>query len=387
MNIKARFKKVLFLIKLFIVTRGRRFARSGILFLNHYPTDIDRKDGYFARVLKIDEFLKRRFRVYINDSRDAQLPSINKKSDNCIEIKIPAANSVLKRIIIKILGGSYTVYSHGMGRLLSPFALQLFRNARFAVWDIHGAVPEEQYNYRNLRDKDRLDEFYRVEKSVFDKSNVVIGVTNSMLKHIVDKHDDVTRKHRSFINLPIFSTSLINKATTKAIHKKPKIIYSGGLQQWQQVDKMLHFVMQNKDKFEFVFLVPEPHLIVERYKSISNDEFPGLLKSVSPDEIDVYYQDADFGLLLREDNIVNHVACPTKLIDYLSFDIIPIFDAPYIGDFYEGGIKFLSYKGMPTMNLSQVSLGEMKASNRQLLQTIIASTQSGKERLVELLEA
>ena len=54
------------------------------------------------------------------------------------------------------------------------------------------------------------------------------------------------------------------------------------------------------------------------------------------------YEQAQYGFVLRDNIIVNNVACPTKLIDYIKYDIIPILKSPHIGDFDRYGLQYLS---------------------------------------------
>ena len=51
------------------------------------------------------------------------------------------------------------------------------------------------------------------------------------------------------------------------------------------------------------------------------------------EEMKEVYRHAQYGFVLRDDIVVNNVACPTKIIDYIKYDIIPIVKSPHIGDF------------------------------------------------------
>ena len=49
------------------------------------------------------------------------------------------------------------------------------------------------------------------------------------------------------------------------------------------------------------------------------------LRCVPPDKVAAELADVSYGFVLREDNIVNHVATPTKLSSYMSAGVIPIY--------------------------------------------------------------
>jgi hypothetical protein len=54
------------------------------------------------------------------------------------------------------------------------------------------------------------------------------------------------------------------------------------------------------------------------------------------------YSAADFGFIVRDKSPVNGVACPTKLIEYLCYGVIPIVELVEIGDFAAYGYEYVS---------------------------------------------
>lgn len=54
--------------------------------------------------------------------------------------------------------------------------------------------------------------------------------------------------------------------------------------------------------------------------------------SVNYDEMPRYLDACDYGFCLRQDNMVNRVASPTKVMEYLSRNVMPIL-TEYVGDF------------------------------------------------------
>ena len=68
------------------------------------------------------------------------------------------------------------------------------------------------------------------------------------------------------------------------------------------------------------------------------------------------YQESHYGFILREDIVVNHVACPTKLIEYLAMGVIPIVDCEKIGDFSEMGMRYVYLNDLLDHNLPEEKL-------------------------------
>lgn len=66
-----------------------------------------------------------------------------------------------------------------------------------------------------------------------------------------------------------------------------------------------------------------------------------IIGSKNLSELNKEYKESHYGFILREDLIVNRVACPTKLIEYLAMGIVPIVDFEKIGDFSDFGMKYV----------------------------------------------
>ena len=60
------------------------------------------------------------------------------------------------------------------------------------------------------------------------------------------------------------------------------------------------------------------------------------------EELCAVYGTADFGLILRDESPVNRVSCPTKLVEYLLFGLIPVVRSPHIGDFHRLGFAYVT---------------------------------------------
>lgn len=79
---------------------------------------------------------------------------------------------------------------------------------------------------------------------------------------------------------------------------------SSGNAKWQAVDRLGDFAAQNPG-FQLINL------------SRHSIELPNVLNMFVPlDEVPGYLDAADFGLILRDASVVNHVACPVKFVEY-----------------------------------------------------------------------
>ena len=342
--------------------------KKGIIFLVKYPNQEDLKDGYFKRVKQIDNALVNFTRIYIE--KDSHHYSIQVIEQEVFKFKLTYSSAIFGKLMyiatlaILILRFG-RVYSHSIFCLLHPLYRFLFKIGRHSILDFHGVVPEESImmNQGETETK-KLNE---LETFAVKTAGIIIAVTENMVTHIQTKYD-LKQNQKDFLVIPIFNR-IPSLAKEKFNLKDPKIvIYCGGLQVWQQIEKMLTFVNQHKTQFNFIFLVPEPNRLGDSYYHLFKEPFPGIIHSASPQEVMEWYQKASYGLIFREDNIVNRVACPTKLIEYMQNAIIPIVDSAKIGDFQNLNYQYISYQAEQYPNVE--TWRDMALTNQEIIEAL-----------------
>jgi glycosyltransferase involved in cell wall biosynthesis len=215
--------------------------------------------------------------------------------------------------------------------------------------DFHGVVPEE---FLYQQDFENAKSFGAIENLAVNKADFLIVVTEAMRKHFIQKYGKVI--NGQFITLPIlpeFTTSNKQSISSKR-EDKPIIIYAGGLQKWQQVQKMVDVIRQTADNYHYKFFCPDP----EKIKTFLTEDF---IKShdieiddISHNDLIKEYEKSDYGLILREDIVINQVACPTKLVEYLASGVVPIMDYSHIGDFKSLGMKYIKLQDLKNNQLT-----------------------------------
>ena len=60
------------------------------------------------------------------------------------------------------------------------------------------------------------------------------------------------------------------------------------------------------------------------------------------EEIYKYYTIANYGFVLRDEHLLNMVSCPTKLTEYLAWNIIPILKSKNIGDLPSWDVDYIT---------------------------------------------
>ena len=99
-----------------------------------------------------------------------------------------------------------------------------------------------------------------------------------------------------------------------------------------------------EDAFHII-LTGNPEGIMDMLKKLpASKTFRYVVRSVAPTELCRYYSLAHYGYILRDEHVLNRVAAPTKLIEYLYYGIIPIVKYERIGDSFRLGYEHISYK-------------------------------------------
>jgi hypothetical protein len=295
-------------------------------------------EGWMSRIAAVERLLAGHGegdalpRIYVNphyeDDRSPQ-PRIRTGSDGIVEVCVDARWSAQFTLLRELVCRARWVYVHTvhLARFLVPFV----EHARVYV-DVHGIAPEEEAMYGNGAN---AAFFEAVERRVWRGAEGIVTVTAAMREHLERKHGP--REARCLV-LPIFEGGHAAARASREPAAVPTVVYAGGAQRWQCVDEMISLVAAVGDRARWVFLSHEPHEFTSRL-SARGITSGAEVRSVSKSELDPYYLRADYGLVVRDPIAVNRVSCPTKLIEYLKYGIIPIVKFRELGDFPELGYQ------------------------------------------------
>lgn len=324
------------------------------LIFGNYPTSENIKDGMFQRIKAIDDELMDYHRIYVTIS----LFNFRKRK-------------IIVNPLVTVYSLNFFIHYFFMLILLRNVDAVYFHsifNYKYAIFypirwvknrfiDFHGAVPEE-YQFlvgNNFR--------YRLlclfEQSAVKKCNILVCVSHNMRNHFLEKYH--YSKGKRFLIKPIAPINSLNrKEFYPEVFKKEKgidedaiiIIYSGNLQKWQNFDLMVDCIKKTEGlNYLYIILTGEKEEAIKRLHTCCCNMNNVILDSVFPEELYKYYSIAHYGFLLRDDHVLNEVAAPTKLTEYLYYGIVPILKFEEIGDraFYH--YEYILYNSDAMMNL------------------------------------
>lgn len=344
-----------------------------------YPHGELVKDGYYRRVLSVDSLLNvDGYTFYIADKPNlsAEHPVINEVNGK-YEIHFNPNLPSHRDYVIELCNKCSTIYVHSILRIF-PIVLDKIRTPK--IIDFHGAVPEEADLY-----KDKLG-FYLYsgdEEYAINNFDTFVFVTHTFLNHLAKKYNKIFENEIILPTIDFRDTLSTNN--NFATNKRPfSFVYSGGTQKWQLVDETVDLIKKFPN-LSIKFLTPNTdevkQILIE--KCVLNDY---VIKSVSPTEMFQEYLECRYGLLLRDDLIVNRVACPTKLIEYLESGIIPILKFDDIGDFKQLGMQYVTVEEILEHGLPEYDRYlSMIQTNASVLRKLRQLFQAGANKLQKLI--
>lgn len=329
-----------------------------ILIIGPYPNPKNEKDGMVQRVLVVDGFFRGVERVYL-DARCWRnlIPRLRKLHGDLSVWEVNCFIHFALIFYLAIRAKGILVHSVYYAKHILPMYIW-----KKVVTDMHGIVPEER-----LHEGRKIEAWFygKIEAFAVRHSYLVIVVTQAMEDHLRSKYGRCCSK---MLIVPNLCSAPFPEETRGHKGNRLTVIYCGGAHVWQNVDLMVDAMTQLSDRFEFVVLTGDMEVFRRKLGRSGLDGFVKLA-TVPKAEVGKYYLQADLGFVLREDNIINRVACPTKLVEYLAYGIIPIVLQPRIGDFAEYGYSYVLLSDLLAGNIPSDSIAEsMRASNYKVLQ-------------------
>lgn len=382
---KARAKEIL--KETLSIIKGKKEYRGTVLVMAPIFTAENIGEGYIQRVKAIDEeILGQSYNIYLDFETKNEYPTILQIDARHLYITFNKNSKACVTATIAIAKHCNSLYTHSVMRAMADIVGEdihrLYRKKEiFKIWDVHGAAPEEfalADNYYEAQNAGAAEALF------IENSNVIITVNHAMKKHLEKKYN---KKLDNVIVLPIFNKSEINVENLlleKADVKKATAVYAGGLQDWQNIPLMQEIIKKLADDYNYKIFVSKP----EEYKNMWGD-FPlpqdGRIECITPSEVLKEYESCHYGFVLRDDIIVNNVACPTKLIEYLQYGVIPIVKTENIGDFVKLGMRYIAYADFGRIPYNKEKYLEMARENAQLPQKLAKAHEDGKKELLVIL--
>ncbi|GAB3526259.1 hypothetical protein GCM10027443_01260 [Pontibacter brevis] len=362
------------------------FNLRGIVFFGGYPYPKWERDGYWQRIRSIDNLFKDRWRVYVDHFKTEGIDTwYDRPEPNVLVLHI---NNHRYKWFMKLLVNlcvlrCRTVYYHSVLRMEdSKFGSFMNWRGVKKVIDIHGVVPEEFRLHNDFYSACLYDEH---EKLAVKEADLFIVVSEAMHQYFQQKYREALYGTK-VITLPIFPNISSVSFAKPYIQGKPIVVYAGGTHKWQQVPKMIDAIVATREHCIHKFYCPNPAEVLEMLPAYIKEENLVTVDSKPHHELLKCYEECHYGFILREDIIVNHAACPTKLVEYIAMGIVPIVDCEHMGDFTSLGMQYIRIRDFISGNMPTETLrNSMAEANLQVYSKLQEMNNSGKRYLQESL--
>ena len=213
------------------------------------------------------------------------------------------------------------IYIHEDKKIFSPdifsvlymFLSVLVKHKKVYYW-VQGTLPEESYMRHKSKFRKKLLLF--VEGLALKLSSYHILVSSYMKEFFTEKYDS------SLAAIIVPCTSDLIYVDVKK--EKNSFVYVGGLSAWQKFDQILLMFNRIEEKNKDAKLYIATGDIIRAKELCFQFLNPEALKKMSIQNINTreamtsFLNTKEYGFLIREDDVVNNVASPIKLAEYLS---------------------------------------------------------------------
>lgn len=369
-----------------IISAAKRSHKKIVCIMAPMFTESRLKDGYYRRIKAIDDILgKETLKIYMSydctPEEQKDTPIVDVVDEEHVRLLYLPWIQSNREYANEVADHADIVYHHGVGYMDEDI---IRKKHLLRIVDLHGALPEEfamSGNYPMVQ-KETLH-----EELAMRYADCLIGVTDSMILHMEKKYHG--QYHQNFILLPILDQetleSKIECTERKTEAGVPSVVYAGGMQKWQMVEEMQACMYRQPD-YDYRIFTASPKEFWTLW-----GERPFLchmkVESATPEQLQIEYEKCQYGFVLREDCIVNNVACPTKLVEYILKGIVPILNTPNIGDFVADGMQYITMKDFCNGLLpNEETRVQMAKNNQKVIDRIIEKYETGVQKLRDMID-
>jgi len=214
----------------------------------------------------------------------------------------------------------------------------LLKKVKF-IYDNRGVfIEEEIYKGHWEKDSFKVALFKKLEKLVLKHSDAVVVVSNKFRDYLLSEEFLNKKDENKIFVIPNRTINPDDKVQSELIENKRSTIitgvYSGSSAKWQNVNGIIEFIKASESsdseiRFNILTYNPEEFNQLIKRNEISTSNVS--IENVEPNEVSVKLKNANFGVMIRENNLINNVASPLKFAEYLNAGL-PVVISKGIGD-------------------------------------------------------
>ncbi len=343
-------------------------------------------EGYLQRVRAVDEkILYPNACIHIDFESKDKVPTLYKKSSRHLVLNLPSPQKESIKFATKVIKMCKILYVHSVmramhSRLGDGFEKMFTQKGVYIFWDVHGAVPEEYVLFKNYYEAQNAT---YAEELLLKNANTIVVISENMKLHFENKYNI---KLSNTVNTSVFNVS--TNTLDDIINTKPKeinnFVYAGNAMPWQNIELMKNVIYKNHKNFNFNVFTHQIESFLQKNYINDFEKICNISTATSSEVLD-FYKNMHFGFILRDDIAVNRVACPTKIIEYLQFGLIPILKSDNIGDFLSLGMIGVHYEKINNFDFSYENYINIVSHNFLILKKLSAQHLQGINSLKNII--
>lgn len=367
----------------------RETAKSGRPVCVLAPWFVPAREGYLQRVAAIDaEVLDPLPCIHLDFETGCAQPCARRMDARHLLVELLPHHAQSLQLAKKIARACGVMYIHSVMRamrdVMGERIDELFcLRGVYRIWDVHGAVPEEYVMQPNFYEAQNAT---HAEELLLRQAHTVVTISESMRRHF-DRKYGVTLQNT--INTSVFNVTQVDfdgiAAAKLQAGGKQTAAYAGNLMPWQNIPLLQRLMEQAGDAFDYRIYTPQPQEFAAMAEDLAMP--PYTVQCVSPQQVLESYRDCHFGFALRDDSAVNRVACPTKIMEYIQFGLVPVLKSPHIGDFEELGLCYIPMESFSGLCMSPQEHQRVIRHNYAILEKLQQMHETGIAQLRALVHS
>lgn len=215
--------------------------------------------------------------------------------------------------------------SHGVFATLAAAIARGIRRRPRLIYEIHGAAAYETWRRhgRRLNAAARFAVIYVLESVAILSADALLVVSDRIEQYYPTARARPSLAIPRLLDRPrggaAVPDALVDFAARAGADGRRLVVFSGGTDEWQMLDDSLRLMtgLVASGRYRAVVLSPRPQVVADRLAALTPEPDAWCVLSVPSTAVLGSLALCDVGLLLREDAVLNAVASPTKLYEYL----------------------------------------------------------------------
>lgn len=217
--------------------------------------------------------------------------------------------------------------------MIPVLLMKIFKHYKI-IWDPRGLLPQEYImRFGKLKGGIAYLLFSIVERCAVKFADAIVVVSNNFKLYIQSKYPRVESDKLHVIRTFSAAPPCVSNGRPNSL----SFVYSGSIEAWQCIQQVKDFFynVNNLESCTLTILTKDVEKAMCFFDGCSNVT----VKSLQPDELTEEIAKYSFAIIFRKDDIINRVAAPIKVADYVKARV-PIITNGNVGDYSHALLEF-----------------------------------------------